>query len=296
MKLMQVNAEQQDSQMNSYAERLGILVQRHHAELALVAAKQDAEQSAKVAHSAMLEAQAGSRTKSHFLATMSHELRTPLNAIIGFSELMAAGHLGPDQIDKYQEYAQDICDSGRHLLELINDILDLAKIEAGKLELNEDRVRFGEVVESCLKLVEGRAREADVTIHENIPRSLPNLLIDERKFKQILVNLLSNAVKFTPTGGVIVLDACLASDGGIVVTVTDTGTGIRPEDLERVLEPFTQADDPYTRQFEGTGLGLPLSKSLVELHGGTLSLESEIGVGTRVTVRLPSDRVEMMAA
>ena len=292
MNFAETQVDQKATDLDRYVGRLGVLVQRHHAELALNSAKTDAEANALTARAAMLEAESANVAKSHFLANMSHELRTPLNAIIGFSELMSSGCLGPEQIDKYREYSRDICEAGNHLLELINDILDLSKIEAGRVGLTEKPVNFGNVIGDCVKLIEQPAQEAGLSIIQKVAHPLPPIIADERKLKQILVNLLSNALKFTLHGGEIVLGAGVAADGSFIAEVKDNGIGIAPGNIERVLDPFTQVDRAYTRGHQGTGLGLPLSKSLVELHGGTLTLESEIGFGTRITIRLPAHRVQ----
>ena len=284
--------DQKATDLDRYVDRLGVLVQRHHAETALTAAKTDAEAHAITARAAMLEAESANMAKSHFLANMSHELRTPLNAIIGFSEFMSSGSLGPDQIDKYREYSRDICEAGNHLLELINDILDLSKIEANRVGLTENPVNFGDVIEASVRFIEQPAQEAGLSLVQKVAHPLPPIFADKRKLKQVLVNLLSNALKFTPQGGEIVLGAGIATDGSFVVEVKDNGIGIAPGNIERVLDPFTQVENTYTRRHQGTGLGLPLSRSLIELHGGTLTLESEIGFGTRVTIRLPAHRVQ----
>ncbi len=237
------------------------------------------------------QAELASRAKSEFLANMSHELRTPLNAILGFSEIIRDRALGDDE-DKYNQYAADIHTSGDHLLQIINDILDLAKIEAGQTELDEDRVDVADIVLSCLRLVEERARDAGVELSTDIATALPALRADTRKLKQILINLLSNAVKFTPEGGSVVVHARLDSAGELELTVRDTGIGISSADIPRALAPFNQIDrGTLNRRHEGTGLGLPLVRSLCELHGGTFSLDSEVNVGTAATVRFPAQRV-----
>ena len=237
------------------------------------------------------QAEFANRTKSEFLANMSHELRTPLNAILGFSELMGNATLGPLGNPKYQEYAKDINDSGRHLLALINDILDLAKIEAGRLELDEEDIDVAKTISSCMVLVKERAKNGGVKLKTDIPDGLPALHADARKLKQILVNLLSNAVKFTPAGGEVTLKAWWREDSGYVFQVIDTGIGIALADIPTALSPFGQVDSALSRKFTGTGLGLPLTKSLVEIHGGSLDLQSDEGAGTTVTVRFPKERI-----
>ena len=236
------------------------------------------------------QAEFASRAKTQFLANMSHELRTPLNSIIGFSDLVLSEAFGPIGVPQYKEYIKDINDSGTHLLDLINDLLDIARIETGDLRLHERPLDSRQVVESCRRLIEERARNARLTLGLEVAPDLPGMQADERKLKQILINLLGNAVKFTPEGGHITLSAALAEDGGLMFRVADTGIGIAPEDIPTALSTFGQVDGTLARRYEGAGLGLPLSKSLVELHGGSLTLESEVGVGTRVTVRFPPER------
>ncbi len=243
---------------------------------------------------ANLELAAASRAKSEFLANMSHELRTPLNAIIGFSELMLAAGSGIAG-DKYEEYLNLIHGSGRHLLDIINDVLDLAKVEAGKMSLSEESVDLGQITASCLRLVSSNTEEERIDLRSEIPDNLPTLKGDRRKIKQILINLLSNAVKFTPVGGQIRVTARINENGEPALAVSDTGEGIPPESLNEVLSPFRQADSGLNRRFDGIGLGLPLSKAMAELHGGTLELESEVGAGTTVTVTFPAERLETAA-
>ena len=237
------------------------------------------------------EADISNRAKSEFLANMSHELRTPLNAIIGFSEIITGEVLGTAGNPKYVEYAKDINESGQHLLQLINDILDLSKIEAGKLELHEEFVNLDRVIRGCLTLIEKRAASAGVEVESRILSDLPTFYADERQLKQILLNLLSNAVKFTPSGGVVTLITHADFTRGITLTVVDTGIGISTDDIDNVLSPFVQVDSTLGRKYDGTGLGLPLVAALVEGHGGTLEMESEVGVGTKVTVTFPVERI-----
>jgi len=237
------------------------------------------------------QAELANRAKSEFLANMSHELRTPLNAIIGFSQIIHEGVLGPIGNEKYLEYAKDIQSSGEHLLSLINDILDLSKIEAGKLKLDEEEIDIVQVIDACMTLVRERAETGGVALHREIAASLGRLRADERKLKQILINLLSNAIKFTPSGGKVALRAALDAEGAMVLAVTDTGIGIAPEDIEKALAPFSQVATTLSRKYKGTGLGLPLAQSLAELHGGTLEITSRPDEGTTVTVRIPVERV-----
>ena len=237
------------------------------------------------------EAEMASRSKSEFLANVSHELRTPLNAIIGFSEIIKAELFGPVTPDQYRVYASDIHDSGRHLLSLINDILDLSKVEAGKFEVADAEIEPPEVVSAALRLVRERARERKVRLVNNQPPGLPTLIADPRAVKQILINLLSNALKFTEEGGTVTIEVALDPDGALAFRVRDTGIGMDARDIEVALAPFGQVDSTLSRRYEGSGLGLPLSKRLTELHGGTLEVASEKGAGTCVTVRFPAERV-----
>ena len=229
--------------------------------------------------------------KSEFLANMSHELRTPLNAVIGFSEIIAKGLLGPVGNPKYIEYATDIQTSGAHLLSLINDILDLSKIEAREHQLSEDAVDLIQVVSTCRRVVEWRAKEAELTLETRLSGNLPKLWADQRAIKQILIILLSNAGQFTPPGGKMIGHAVVDDDGCFVISVSDTGIGIAADDVPKALASFNQIDGSSSRKHEGTGLGLSLVKSLVELQGGMMELESELGDGTIVTIRFPAERV-----
>jgi len=277
------------SLLAEYSSQLGILVRRHHAEMGLVAARQEAERNAEIMHAAMLGAEAANRAKTEFLANMSHELRTPLNAIIGFSQLMT----NPTQANnptRVTAYAKDIHTAGEHLLKEVNRILDLAKIEAGRAELHEEWFDPAEAVEIPISFVRPQADGAGQTLVIRMPEGLPQLYADQQYFKQILINLLSNAVKFTPRGGKVTLSAAVASDGWLAVSVSDTGIGIAEEDIWKALVPFAQVSSDLSRKYEGTGLGLPLSKGFVEMHGGTLKIDSEPGRGTTVTVRFPPDR------
>jgi signal transduction histidine kinase len=246
-----------------------------------------AERAARLARDA---AEQANRTKSAFLANMSHELRTPLNAILGFSDIIKSGMFGAHA--RYQEYAGDINAAGRHLLRLVNDILDLSKIESGAMELREGEVQLKTLIETCCELVRPRAREAGVHLSVQMPSGLPPIHGDELRLKQVLLNLLSNAVKFTPTGGSIGVAAERDAVGGTLLRVSDTGIGMQPEDIPVALQDFGQVDSSLARRFEGSGLGLPLSRRLAELHGGTLEIESAPDRGTTVTVRLPPWRTQ----
>ena len=236
-------------------------------------------------------AEGANRAKSVFLANMSHELRTPLNAIIGFSDIIKDERLGPVGSTKYREYADDINESGQHLLALINDILDLSKVESGSDELHEENIEISQIAKALLKLVVGFARKGNIELELDVPDDTPLLYADERKVKQTLLNLLSNAIKFTPDGGKVTLKIWSRAESGYVFQVTDTGIGIATEDIPRALAPFQQIDSGLNRKHDGTGLGLSLTKSLVEMHGGYLDLQSKVGVGTTVTVRFPAERI-----
>jgi|GEM_PF-446962 PAS domain S-box/PAS domain S-box len=235
-------------------------------------------------------AERGNRAKATFLANISHELRTPLNAIIGFSELMKHEIFGPLEPVSYRTYVDDIHESGMHLLELINDILDMSKAEAGMTDLVEGVVDVAALVRSSLRMMARRANSNGVDLVEDLPGNLPHLRADERRLRQIVLNLVSNAVKFTDEGGTVTV-AASADQSGFRITVTDTGIGMTPEDLERVMEPFVQADTRLSRKYEGTGLGLPLTKALITAHGGSMELASEPDKGTTVTALFPPGRV-----
>jgi signal transduction histidine kinase len=236
------------------------------------------------------EAELASRSKTEFLANMSHELRTPLNAVIGFSDVLSGELFGQLGDRRYREYARDIRDSGLHLLKLINDVLDVAKIEHGTVEIADETVDVSSVVESCIRLMRERAATAGVSLAVHLQPDLPMLRADSRRLKQILINLLSNAVKFTQAGGRVTVEAGVELRG-FRILVGDTGIGIAAEDLETALRPFGQIDSRLARKYQGTGLGLPLTKAMAELHGGALELTSTPGEGTTATVWLPLERV-----
>jgi two-component system cell cycle sensor histidine kinase PleC len=233
-----------------------------------------------------LEAEAANHSKTAFLANMSHELRTPLNAIIGFSEIISTQALGPNHA-RYPEYANDVLISGTHLLALINDVLDVAKIEAGKMEITPKPLDVGAVFASVERIMEIRAREKNLRLKFTLADAATQLIADERAFRQILLNLLSNAVKFTPEGGSIDVKCRPAEYGGMLLSVEDTGPGIAPEHLNRLFKPFTQVDNRFDRNHGGTGLGLALVRGLAELHDGHAWIESEMGQGTRAFVYFP---------
>ncbi|WP_150099713.1 PAS domain-containing sensor histidine kinase [Maricaulis maris] len=251
-------------------------VKRSQARIADLAKKYEEEK---------IRAEEANRSKSEFLANMSHELRTPLNAINGFSEIMMQEMFGPLGDDRYVGYMKDILSSGRHLLELINDILDMSKIEAGKMQLQPEPTDASELVEQSIRIVRGRAEEKQLKLRADVS-DLPEIEVDPRAFKQVMINLVSNAVKFTPEGGRVTVRGFL-SGLGVAFQVSDTGIGIAKDDLPRLGRPFEQIESQHSKSFQGSGLGLALSKSLIELHGGTLSIDSVLGEGTTVSVVLP---------
>ena len=236
------------------------------------------------------QAEQASQFKSDFLAKMSHELRTPLNAIIGFAEVIHTGTFGKVSA-RYQEYAHDILQSGQHLLAIINDLLDLTKIESGQVELHEAPVDLAETIQAAIVMMRARASGEDLRLHAELPERLPQVRADERLIRQMLLNLLANAIKFTPPGGDIAVGVIEQADGSIRVFVADNGIGIEIENIPRVLEPFVQVENGLARKYEGTGLGLPLVKSFAELHGGALTIDSGTGLGTTVNIILPRWRV-----
>jgi signal transduction histidine kinase len=237
-------------------------------------------------------AESANRAKSHFLANISHELRTPLNAIIGFSSILMNQLFGPIGDQKYLEYVKDINESGSHLLDIINDILDLSKAEAGKLTLNYEEVHVGKVVNKSLTIIAERAAKGGITITTDIPKMLPPLVADRLRLIQIILNIVSNAVKFTESGGKVHVAVQTRSiDGEVthfIITVQDTGIGMGMDDVEKAFQRFGQVDSGLNRKYEGTGLGLPLTKKLMELHHGSIVIDSELGKGTLVTLTFPA--------
>jgi two-component system, cell cycle sensor histidine kinase PleC len=249
------------------------------------------EQAKANSDEARRRAEEASLAKSRFLATMSHELRTPLNAILGFSEVMKGELFGPHAVPAYKGYSSDIHASGQHLLALINEILDLSRVEAGRYELKEDAVAIAHVLEDCMHLLSLRAEKRDITMTEAIEPRLPRIWADERAVRQVALNLLTNAIKFTPPGGSVFVKAGWTAVGGQYLSIRDTGTGIPAEEIPVVLSSFGRGSLAQKNADEGSGLGLPIVKGLVELHGGTFTLKSEVRVGTEVIVIFPPERV-----
>ena len=251
--------------------------ERQAAETRLMAAKQEAEEA--------------SRTKTEFLANMSHELRTPLNAILGFSDIIRDETLGPVGTDAYLEYAGDIHRSGGHLLQIINDLLDLSHLEIGDVAFRRDAVSVDVMVADSLRLLGNAAEKNTLAISTEIAGDLPKLICDPRRITQVLINLIGNAVKFTPADGAIRISADIDPNGAMVIAVTDTGIGIATNDLSKVLMPFEQLQNPMTRKHSGSGLGLALCKSFVEIHDGHLAIASALGEGTTVSITFPPNRL-----
>src|SRR6202046_3670995 len=249
------------------------------------------EQSKSISDEARRRAEAANIAKSRFLAQMSHELRTPLNAILGFSEVMKGEIFGQHAVPMYKDYAGDIHNSGVHLLNLINEILDLSRIEAGRYELNEEAVSLNRVVEDCHHLLKLPAANRGITIHEVFEQGMPRVWGDERATRQIVLNLLSNSIKFTPQGGEIWLKVGWTASGGQYLSVKDTGSGIAEDEIPIVLASFGQGSNSIKSAEQGAGLGLPIAKSLVDMHGGTFTLKSKLRIGTEVIVTFPPERV-----
>jgi two-component system cell cycle sensor histidine kinase PleC len=270
-----------------YSTGLATLVARAEKD-ALIA---ELEQAKAISDEARRRAEGSNIAKSQFLAQMSHELRTPLNAILGFSEVMKSEVFGPHHVAAYKDYSNDIHNSGQHLLNLINEILDLSRIEAGRYELNEEPVSLAVVVEDCHHLLKLRAQNRGVIIHEVFEQDLPRLWADERALRQICLNLLSNAIKFTPSGGEIWLKVGWTAAGGQYMSVKDTGPGIPEEEIPIVLSSFGQGSNAIKSAEQGAGLGLPIAKNLVDIHGGTFTLKSKVRIGTELIATFPPERV-----
>ena len=268
-----ISSARRKSLLADYSTDLGQLMSRRQSEAALRAAK--------------TESDAASRTKSEFLANMSHELRTPLNASIGFSEFIQHIAASGKPSEKTGEYAEHIAGAGRHLLNIISDILDISKIESGTFTLSTEMYGLRELIDACTVLIEPRVREKNQVLEIKAGKDLPEVPVDVRRIKQVLINLLSNAHKFTPEGGRIVLVATRAPDGGATVAVADTGIGMSDEQLAYAMTPFGQVQSSYARGHEGTGLGLPIAAALARLHGGEFHVHSESGKGTTVFFTLP---------
>jgi two-component system cell cycle sensor histidine kinase PleC len=249
------------------------------------------EEARLLSEEARRRAEAANKAKSRFLATMSHELRTPLNAIMGFSEVMNAELMGPIGNPVYKDYAKNIHDSGTHLLNLINEILDLSRIEAGRYELHEEPLTLADVAEDCVRLLKLRAQSKSVEIIEDYDYTLAQVWADQRALRQICLNLLSNALKFTPKGGQVTVTVGPTTDGGQYLSVLDTGPGIPAEEIPKVLQVFGQGSLAHESAEGGTGLGLPIVQNLIELHGGAFELLSELRKGTEAIATLPKQRV-----
>jgi signal transduction histidine kinase len=280
------------SLIDDYCSQLGSLLDRRYTEKALTGARQRAEAAARLAEDALHQAQAADRAKTNFLANVTHELRTPLNAIIGFSEIIGNA---PSTSADHAAYGKYIHEAGTRLLGIVNNVLVLARVEAGKLELDEQVASLNEVLGASIKASQPDTEsQAIAIIQENSDDHL--VYIDPNKMKQAFAHLLSNAVKFNTKGGAVRVSTKLLPAGELRVSIRDNGSGIPAEDLERVLEPFSQVEDHLTRENEGVGLGLPLARAMIRLHGGELTLTSEVGIGTLVDVNLPANRIRNSSA
>jgi two-component system, cell cycle sensor histidine kinase PleC len=277
---------QHRSLLNDYCSQLGTLLERRYTERALIAAKEQAENAAQLAREAMGQALAADRAKTQFLGTMTHELRTPLNAIIGFSEILQVSSR-PSEVPAY---ARHIHESGTQLLGMLNGVLELARIEAGSLQLEEQDVVLEEVLDAAERPLRRVAEEKSIAVVRGMTVDRP-LRVDPARMAQVFNNVLSNAIKFTSENGSVEIDAEVSGTGDLLVLVSDNGIGITAEELARVLQPFSQAEDHLTRQNSGLGLGLPIARALTRMHVGDLAITSEIGKGTTVRISLPTERV-----
>ncbi|MGH7005167.1 MAG: sensor histidine kinase, partial [Alphaproteobacteria bacterium] len=271
------------SLLGRYTQRMGALVDRRASQTALEAGRKEAENAAR-------SAMAASRAKTEFLANMSHELHTPLSSIIGFAEMMEREVVGPLP-PVYRDYARNILESGRQLLGVVGDVLDMSQIEKGKYRLAETEIDIVTTLTALFRMMQGRAAQAGLYLQARLSKELPFLKADERAFKQIVSNLLSNAIKYTGPGGRIYVLPALTPEGDLSLRVVDTGVGINDSDLARILLPFERVGEALTRKEQGAGLGLSLVNALVGLHGGTLQLQSKVGVGTIATVTFPQARL-----
>ena len=275
------NSAPNNSLLSRYSHTLGELMLRRHRELAM--------QSAKI------ESDMANRAKSAFLATMSHELRTPLNAIIGFSDLIKHMKADPEAVEAGKDYAVHISNAGKHLLEVVSDILDISKIESGTFSLNLEPANLADIIDSAAAMVSERIAAKQQRLQIRIPKDLPDLSVDARRIRQILLNLLANAHKFTAERGQILVIAQRIRNGSVTIAVADTGCGMDAEQLKIAMTPFGQVQSHFTRTQEGTGLGLPIARGLARQHGGDLTLESEPGAGTTAVLTLPPRSGEVVS-
>ena len=291
--MVSAHREKPETFLGNYCSRLGALLEARYTGLALLAAKQEADAAAKRANEAMLAAKAADLAKTRFLANMAHELRTPLNAIIGFSEIIKLD--ATQTKERYPQYAEYIHDAGMLLLDIINGLLDLARIQAGRVDLDEQIVSIGELIQSAVRTIAPMAERKSIPVDCELDQASTLICVDQTKFRQIILNLLSNGVKFTEPKGRILISSSVDDRGDLLISIKDTGIGIPSEHLERVLGPFEQVGDHLTKESEGTGLGLPIARALIELHGGNLTLSSEFGMGTTAALRLPHERIHGVA-
>ena len=291
--MVYANREKPETFLENYCSRLGTLLEARYTGLALLAAKQEADAAAKHANEAMLEAKAADLAKTRFLANMAHELRTPLNAIIGFSEIIKLDAIQAKE--RYPQYAEYIHDAGILLLNIVNGLLDLARIQAGRVALDEQIVAVGDLIQSAVRTIAPIAQRKSIWVDYEPAQGSTLICVDQTKFRQIILSILSNSVKFTEPKGSILVTSAMGGRGDLVISIKDTGIGIPHEHLERVLSPFEQVADHLTKENEGTGLGLPIARALIELHGGNLTLSSDLGIGTTVALRLPPERIHGVA-